>query len=232
MKICQLFNQTPQPSSARALGAAGHEVFFLSPADDAPRRLGSPARFLLHHPDGSLPPPADDPSFPAEILHAHDPFLSGEEGLRLAARHDLPLVFTADLHYDNPFPLTPAETARLRLFIEKLGVCFANRCDVVIAPTAALAVRLFEGGVVRPIRVVGPPCAAVEAPAHAGRLSEIYEETLRRRRVRGPVGDTPENSRLREDLVHSWALARPAAATPPHRLGVLTSLRDRRTSPC
>ena len=222
-------------ADAQALADAGHEVTLVSPAEDRatladriPRFIGAALRPAFAA-VSALVEPALAPPAP-ELVHVHHPFLVGEEALRIAALHDAPLVFTATLRYENPFPLPAAEADHLRAFIEKLGICFANRCDFVVAPSAAVAVRLFEGGVLRPIHVVShddPP------GLRAARLAKIYDEACANRRARGPVRDTAPAARLRRDLALAWHKIHPAATPPPRRTrGVFALLRDGSALPC
>lgn len=225
----------PIVSDARALTEAGHHITLITPAeapaslaDRLPRFVGAALRPILASVSAAPDPP---PSTPApELVHVHHPFLVGEEALRIATLHDVPLVFTATLRYENPFPLPAPEAAHLRAFIEKLGVCFANRCDVVIAPDAATAVRLFEGGVTRPIHVV----AAVHSPeVRARRLVEIYEEARAKRLSRGPLRESGAANRLCRELVHAWNKVHPAASSPTSRFrGVFAGPRDGSALPC
>ena len=223
-------------ADARALADAGHDVTLVSPAepsaslaDRLPRFVGAALRPLLSA-VSPVPVPAHSPSAP-DTVHVHHPFLVGEEALRIAALHDAPLVFTSTLRYENPFPLPVPEAAHLRTFIEKLCVCFANRCDVVVARNAAVAVRLFEGGVTRPIHVV-----AGEHPpeVRARRLGEIYEEAREKRLSRGgPVRETGACGRLRRELVLAWNKVHPAASSSTRRhRGVLAGFRDGSALPC
>lgn len=223
----------PLVACARALADAGHEVTLITPAEDRPSLRDRRPRFVdAAVPPASAPRPAGGtpPEARADLVHVHHPFLVGEEAVRLAALHEAPLVFTSSLQYENPFPLPPAEAARLRAFIEKLSLCFANRCDAVVAPSAAVAVRLFEGGVTRPIHVVAEEESAV---VRAGRLLKIYAETLANRRARGPVRECGAAGRLRRELASAWHLVHPgAAASEPGRRGVLAGFRDGSALPC
>ncbi len=211
MNICQLTNASPSEldpdecdvfAAAAALADAGHEVHLLSPAWPPPPVLAQGFQRQVF--GDALASSAPD------IVHAHEPFLAGEHALRLAAETGAPLVFTADLRYDSPLALPGPEAAALRSFVEKLGVCFANRCDAVIAPSPALAVRLFELGVTRPIHVAPDPRARSALPAHAVRIAEIYEETRLRRGSRGPA-PCVRSDRLHQELSLAWERARPAA---------------------
>ena len=210
MNIRQLTNNSPDEmapaecdlvAAASAIADAGHKVMLLSPA--WPPAPGRPSGFQSRvFGRGSTDAPAD-------IVHAHSPFLSGEHAMLLAEESDAPLVFTAGLRYDSPLALPAAETDALRAFIEKLGVCFANLCDAVIAPSPALAARLFEQGVTRPIHVAEEARGASALPSHAARLIEIYETTRRERDNRRPA-PCRQTARLHDELARAWKCARPA----------------------
>jgi hypothetical protein len=236
MNIIQLTNHTPREADAearafsaglRALHAQQHEVLVVTPEDAARHTPGRGLRFvrrLVGREEGE-PPPA--PLFAPEVVHVHHPFLVGEEALRLSAEQNLPLIFTAGRGYPPPLELDGDETSRLAGFLDTLAVCFANRCDVVIAPGAALAVRLFERGVSRPIHVVPDAETPAAAEAAAGRLLEIYVETLRQRRARGHRRELARSGRLDRELALAWSgvhPANPARARRPR--GAFASFRD------
>lgn len=218
---------------ARALAAEGHDVTLVTPAEEPSADLSDrEPRFMdaALWPAGEVPSPVPDPPAAPQVVHVHHPFLAGEEALRLSELHDAPLVFSATLHYDNPFPLPPREAARLHTFIEKLGVCFANRCDLVVAPSAAVAVKLIESGVVRPIHVVP---ADDEPGPRARRLSKLYAESVAVRRARGPARECGTAGRLHRELARAWNKIIPSAPFPARRArGVFAGLRDGFVSPC
>jgi hypothetical protein len=226
----------PIVSDARALTEAGHDITLITPAeataslvDRLPRFVAAALRPILAAVSGESDHPAPTAPTP-ELVHVHHPFLVGEEALRIAALHNAPLVFTATLRYENPFPLPAPEAAHLRTFIEKLGICFANRCDVVVAHDAATAVRLFEGGVTRPIHVVAT-CHPPEVRAR--RLIEIYEEARAKRLSRGPLRECGAADRLRRELVLAWNKVHPTASSPTRRFGgVFAGLRGGSALPC
>lgn len=221
--------------SARALAEEGHEVTLVTPLEDRPALLDRAPRFAgaAVWPDAAAAVADAAPPHPdarPDLVHVHHPFLVGEEALRLADKHGAPLVFSATLRYENPFPLPPAEAAHLRSFIEKLGICFANRCDVVVAPSATVAMRLFEGGVARPIHVV--PEDDVPS-ARAARLLGIYTEAIARRRARGPVRECGPAGRLRRELALAWNRIHPDVSISGRRPGgVFAGLRGGSALPC
>ncbi len=238
MKICLLANHSSEghePESlgllagARALAAEGHDVLLVSPEDASAHRPGLAPRFIRRLLDRGPEETPPAPLFAPDILHAQHPFLAGEEALRLAAEHDLPLVFTAGRARPLAVPRTPVESAALLTFVDALDVCFANRCDAVVTPCAALAVRLFERGVTRPIHVVPDADDAETAGPPARRLLEIYAETIRQRRARGGGNPGPGggSARLERELALAWSRVHPSDTTRARRSrGAFASFRD------
>lgn len=237
MKIFQLSNDTapgPAPDSrrlaacARALHDAGHTVLLVAPEAAEHHAPGRAPRFTRTLAPGDEVAPSPRAPLAPDLVHAHHPFLAGEEALRLAAEHDAPLVFTAGRGYSPPLPMAAAEAAGLAGFLDTLGICFANRCDAVVAPCPVSAVRLFERGVIRPIHVVPEADGPETAETAARRLIEIYDETLRRRRARGPVRDCARSAPLRRELALAWARVTNPASTArgPRFRGALASFRD------
>ena len=73
-----------------------------------------------------------------DILHSHSPFVTGIEALRLATKHDLPLVSTFhSKYYDDFLKLTHSET------VSKIGVKtvidYYDQCDEVWAVSSSTA---------------------------------------------------------------------------------------------
>jgi glycosyltransferase involved in cell wall biosynthesis len=80
-----------------------------------------------------------------DIAHAHTPFFSGQEALRLAAKHDVPLVGTFhSKYYDDFYKATRAE------LLASIGVRFVvefyERCDEVWAVSESSAHALWDYG--------------------------------------------------------------------------------------
>jgi glycosyltransferase involved in cell wall biosynthesis len=92
--------------------------------------------------------------FVPDVVHVHHPFFLGDTGLRLAAVHNLPVVFTHHTMYEQythylPTPLPSIERFTIRLVTE-----FANHCDHVVAPSESVAAVLRERGVTSPITAI------------------------------------------------------------------------------
>jgi glycosyltransferase involved in cell wall biosynthesis len=90
----------------------------------------------------------------AQIVHVHSPFVTGHLGANIARRQSIPLVFTYHTRLDEYAHYAPFAPALARAMMMRLTREFANRADVVIAPTAAMRDRLRELGVMRSVMVV------------------------------------------------------------------------------
>lgn len=93
-------------------------------------------------------------AFAPDVVHSHHPFLLGDTALRIAARQDVPLVFTHHTMYERYTHYLPGDSEFLRRFVMDLATGYANRCDLVFAPSESVARLLVERGVETPIRVI------------------------------------------------------------------------------
>lgn len=100
--------------------------------------------------------------FQADIFHAHHPFLLGDTALRLAARRNVPVVFTHHTRYEDYTHYVPFDSPALKQAAINLSTDFANLCDGVIAPSASIARLIKRRGVHAPVRAI-PTGIAVEA---------------------------------------------------------------------
>ncbi|PTY05289.1 glycosyl transferase family 1 [Opitutaceae bacterium EW11] len=92
--------------------------------------------------------------FPADVVHAHHPFLLGDTALRIAASKNVPVIFTHHTKYEDYTHYVPFNSPALREFAINLSTHFANLCDGVIAPSESIADLIKSRGVEVPIRVV------------------------------------------------------------------------------
>ena len=92
--------------------------------------------------------------FQPEVIHSHHPFLLGDTALRVARRHNLPLIFTHHTLYEQYTHYVPIDSDRLASFVINLSTLYANFCDGVIAPSHSLAELIASRGVERPIEVI------------------------------------------------------------------------------
>ena len=90
---------------------------------------------------------------PLDIVHAHSPFTSGSEALRLASLRKLPLVGTFHSKYYDDF-LKATKSEKLARVGVKFVVDFYDRCDEVWAVGQATADVLHEYGYEGDIQVM------------------------------------------------------------------------------
>jgi len=90
-----------------------------------------------------------------DIVHSHHPFGIGPPALRAAQALKLPVVFTYHTlyeHYTHYLPLPDIEC--IRNSVKKMAIAYANKCDVVIAPTYAVKKMLGLSGCRTTIKVL------------------------------------------------------------------------------
>ncbi|AQT70139.1 GDP-mannose-dependent alpha-mannosyltransferase [Anaerohalosphaera lusitana] len=142
----------------------GHQVLIVAPKADQDYKeegvvrvsaiknfndIGFPATLPL---PGSLHKHIE--KFQPEIVHSHFPFLIGSTAMRIAARYDLPLVFTYHTMYERYIHNVNLTSDRVRQFVITFTKGYANLCDQVIAPSNSVADVLRKRGVKTPITVI------------------------------------------------------------------------------
>ena len=93
-------------------------------------------------------------NFKADILHAHHPFLLGDTALREAASRQVPVIFTHHTLYERYTHYLPWDSDTVQGIAAELATRFANRCNVVIAPSASVRDLIVERGVTAPVHVI------------------------------------------------------------------------------
>ena len=164
----------------------GHRVFIFAPRypghrEAEPDVYRFPSLRVPTHHRYALPIPAAAaalhrliPRLGLQIIHAHHPFLIGPYSCRLAHRLRVPFVFTYHTlyeHYAHYLPVISPLAARIG---EARSYAFANRADLVIAPTSGVLGRLLAHGVRVPVEVIP---TGVEPPG----LPEESRALVRRR---------------------------------------------------
>ena len=151
----------------------------------APRMAGAPPDATVvrvpavpapTYPDFSLPLPVGPwlarhvQDLSLDVFHAQHPFLLGATARRLARALDRPLVFTYHTLYDQYAHYVPLPRGLVARRAVRWSTKFANRADLVIAPSDALAERIVGQGVRRPVEVV-PTGVDLDRfrPGHRGR---------------------------------------------------------------
>ena len=92
--------------------------------------------------------------FRPDLVHSHHPFLMGDTAIRIAAKWDVPLVFTHHTKYEDYTHYVPGNSPALKKFVIRLSSGYANLCQRVIAPSESIKKLLLQRGVTTPIDVV------------------------------------------------------------------------------
>ena len=88
-----------------------------------------------------------------DVLHSHQPFLLGDTAWRISRRRNTPLVFTHHTLYERYAHYLLVDSERTRQLVIDLTSHYANRCDLVIAPTESIRSILLNRGITVPIEV-------------------------------------------------------------------------------
>jgi 1,2-diacylglycerol 3-alpha-glucosyltransferase len=159
-----------------ALARAGHQVTIFAPSypglhgrDDGVVRLPSVGwgrgRYRLLSPLARSRDVLAGGRF--DLVHSHHPFTMGALAVRLARKHDLPLVYTFHtmLHEYGHYASLLEPVARRWLVRHYLRHCEA--AERVLVATRAVRDVLQQQGVRRPIEIVAPGVPAVQPAAGA-----------------------------------------------------------------
>jgi glycosyltransferase involved in cell wall biosynthesis len=92
--------------------------------------------------------------FNPDIVHSHHPFLMGDTALRISASREIPIVFTFHTLYERYTHYVPGDSPAMKKFVIELSSGYANLCDRVFAPSAALGKLLSERNVKTPVEVI------------------------------------------------------------------------------
>jgi 1,2-diacylglycerol 3-alpha-glucosyltransferase len=156
---------TSVASFAQAFRAAGHHASIVAPrypGDSSPEPdvIRVPGLRVPTHHAYVLPLPwgrrlrRTIRALDLDVFHAQHPLLLGQAALRAARRSGRPLVFTYHTHYEQYAHYVPGPVRLVAALAVRQAVAFANRADVVVAPSPSLARRLRALGVHTPLAVV------------------------------------------------------------------------------
>ncbi|MFW5884843.1 MAG: glycosyltransferase family 4 protein [Patescibacteria group bacterium] len=90
-----------------------------------------------------------------DIIHSHQPFSLGKEGLKYAKKQNIPIVFTHHTRYEDYVhyvPILPEDL--LTNLVKKEATDFANQCDLVIAPSESIKKMIQSRGVKTKVEVL------------------------------------------------------------------------------
>lgn len=146
-------------SYARAIAKRGEPCYVIAPMSDTGYRGGYPFELVDFismgvpgSPQYSTGIPMLDSHYeqriskiPLDIVHAHSPFIAGQEALRLAKKRNIPLVGTFhSRYYDDFYKATGTET--LANMGVKYVVNFYDKCDEVWTVSYSSADTLHDYG--------------------------------------------------------------------------------------
>ena len=93
-------------------------------------------------------------AFKPDIVHSHHPFLLGDNALRVAREHQVPLVFTHHTMYERYTHYVPGDSDTMQRFVIRLATGYCDLCDMVFAPSQSVKDILIERGATTTINVV------------------------------------------------------------------------------
>jgi len=148
----------------RTLESWGHQVYVFTIGnedyqDDEPNVVRSPALPLSdtgYHLSFRYSRRARRLAETMDVLHCHHPFLAGRQAVRLAQKHNIPLVYTNHTRYDLLAPIyVPFIPESLSsAFLEAYMPHFTSQCDLVIAPSRGTMEMMRQWGVTCPIEII------------------------------------------------------------------------------
>ena len=146
------------------LEASGHQAWVFAPASDtagdSPGVFRYPSIPAPTYPGFAVPFPCSPRlarvarGLRPDIVHAQHPFLLGVTARRLARRLAVPLVFTYHTRYEKYAHYVPAPERLVAALAVRLACRFADRAELVIAPSACIAETLRARGVRARVAVV------------------------------------------------------------------------------
>lgn len=176
-------------SYATTLAKKGHQCTVVAPMADTGYRGGYPFELVDFFSVGvptqrqySTGIPSLDSHYdarmsmiPLDIVHAHSPFIAGQEAIRIARKRNIPLVGTFhSRYYDDFYKLTKQE--RLANLGVKFIVNFYDRCDAVWTVSNSSAEALSDYG-------------------YRGRISVVPNGTP-------DISPSPQRAALARELLH------------------------------
>jgi len=146
------------------LEAGGHQAWIFAPgargAADRPFVFRYPAIPAPTYPGFAVPVPVSPRlarlarQFRPDVIHVQHPFLLGLTGRRLAQRLGVPLVFTYHTRYEKYAHYVPLPERMVATLAVRLACRFADRADLVVAPSLVIADTLRDRGVRAPVAVI------------------------------------------------------------------------------
>lgn len=146
-------------SFRKNLEKLGHEVFIFAPShngykDKNKRVFRYPSLVFKYKIDYPISIPVSSfinekiKELDLDIIHVHQPFSLGKEGLKYASKLKIPVVFTYHAKYEDYVHYVPLfPEGLLADLVKKEAVNFANKCDVTITPSKGIRRVIQKRGV-------------------------------------------------------------------------------------
>ena len=146
-------------SFRKNLEKLGHEVFVFAPShngykDKNPRVFRYPSFVFKYKIDYPISIPVSSfindkiKELNLDIIHVHQPFSLGREGLKYANKLNIPVVFTYHAKYEDYVHYVPFfPEGLLAELVKKEAVNFANKCDITITPSQGIKKMIQRRGV-------------------------------------------------------------------------------------
>ena len=175
-------------SLASGLNATGHRTLVLTPrfnaedgSDEKVLRLPSAAWEAIVN-DGFRINPGTDTHrrierFAPDLVHVHGPFLLGPTAMRLADELGLPLVYTHHTQLESYIRYCHCDRLDVEA-VQGFYVGFANRCDLVLAPSGVEVDNLEQSGVTKPLQAVPTGLDSAWFTEAAGRPQDGKRRTI------------------------------------------------------
>lgn len=149
----------------RGLEAHGHQVFIVAPSFAGYTDVETCViRYPAINLPSRVPTPLAIPIAPRvfrriaalrlDVIHSQHPFAVGRAAAAIAARLDLPLVYTFHTQYEQYAHYVPLHPALVRWAVRRMVATYASHCDVVVTPGPSIVGLLRSYGIHQPVEIV------------------------------------------------------------------------------
>lgn len=115
--------------------------------------------------------------FQPNIIHTHTPFSVGWEAVWVARQLKKPLIGTHHTFYDHYLKHIKADFGWMKKFSWRYTAFYYNFCDLVLAPSSALAKTMTANGLKRPVMVLQN---AIDTDLFKPAISQTEKDTLKK----------------------------------------------------
>jgi glycosyltransferase involved in cell wall biosynthesis len=93
-------------------------------------------------------------NFKPDLIHTHHPFLLGSAALKLAHKHNIPIIFTYHTMYEEYAHYIPLPEKMVRAVVHQWVQTFCGSVFGIIVPSSAIKDSLVAAGISCPMRVI------------------------------------------------------------------------------